>query len=454
MNDYFNTNNSDNINNSNNDGYGSWRMADDGYNQVYPTPKLHEPEKKKKGRFKKFLLFTLAALAFGVISGLGFSAYHYFFLGGRDYMNADVNDETEDMGLPQNSNLIEVADNSLYADTKIDGIVSDVSDIANKVMPAIVSINSTDITTTYDIFFGRKYDNEEVGSGSGIIIGQSDSAILIVTNNHVVSGAVKIEITFADESKAEAKVRGANPGSDLAVLEVAIDDLSEDTLNSIKVARLGDSDSLKAGEMVIAIGNALGYGQSVTVGYISALNREIEVEGIKMNLLQTDAAINPGNSGGALININGEVIGINSVKFADTKVEGMGYAIPITDAIPMINLLMNNKVQKVSDMGFLGINVQTAQNVTEDLSKQFNMPVGIYINDVVEDSPAEKAGLKSGHIIVGIDDIKIETIDDLLNVLEYSRPGDEIVLKVKERQDGKYVEKEINVTLGKRPKEG
>lgn len=234
-------------------------------------------------------------------------------------------------------------------------------------------------------------------------------------------------------------------------MEVAINDLSEETLNKIKVARLGDSKSLKAGEMVIAIGNALGYGQSVTVGYVSALDREIEVQGIKMNLLQTDAAINPGNSGGALININGEVIGINSVKFADTKVEGMGYAIPITDAIPMINLLMNNKVMEVAEMGFLGINVETAQNVTKDLSEQFNMPIGIFINDVVENSPAEKAGLRSGHIIVAFDDLKVETVEDLLNILTYSRPGDEAVIKIKELQNGEYVEKELNVVLSERP---
>ena len=170
-----------------------------------------------------------------------------------------------------------------------------------------------------------------------------------------------------------------------------------------------------------------------------------------MKLLQTDAAINPGNSGGALININGEVIGINSVKFEDILVEGMGYAIPISDAIPMINLLMNNKVQEVAEMGFLGINLESAQDVTKDLAEQFNMPMGIYINDVIKDSPAEKAGLKSGHIIVGYDDLKIETIDDLINILTYSRPGDEITLKVKERQDGEYVDKELNIVLGERP---
>ncbi|HPU62581.1 MAG TPA: trypsin-like peptidase domain-containing protein [Mobilitalea sp.] len=453
MNDNYNNDNYNNdnynINNPYNNQHVNWRMAEDSPNRIYPTPEVKDEGKKKKGRFGRFIRLTAAALIFGIIAGIAVTGYHYFFLGGRDYMKTDKqeNDEIED------SNLSESSDNDMviYTDSKIDGIISDVSDIVDKVMPSIVSINATDIITSYDIFFGRRFNEPVVGSGSGIIIGQSDSHILIVTNNHVVNEAEKIEIVFADDSKAEASIKGTDSRSDLAVLEVAIEDLSEETLNSIKVARLGNSNNLKAGEMVIAIGNALGYGQSVTVGYISALERELNVQGLKMKLIQTDAAINPGNSGGALLNIYGEVIGINSVKLADTNVEGMGYAIPISDAIPMINLLMNNKALEVSEMGFFGINVETAQNVTEDLSKIYNIPVGIFINDVVEDSPAEKAGLKPGHIIVGFDDIKIETIDDLLNVLTYSRPGDEVVLKIKELNNGQYVEKELNVVLGKRP---
>ena len=274
---------------------------------------------------------------------------------------------------------------------------------------------------------------------------------MIVTNNHVVDNAEEIKVEFIDEYKANAVIKGADAGSDLALLEVSIGDLPEDTLNAIKVARLGDSDKLKAGEMVIAIGNALGYGQSVTVGYVSALNREITNQGVTLKLIQTDAAINPGNSGGALINISGEVVGINSLKFAGTRIEGMGYAIPISDAIPMINLLMNNKASKVTEMGFLGINAETARNVTRDISAQFNMPVGIYINDVIQDSPAEEAGLKPGHIIVRFNNIKVETIDDLINILSYSKPGDEIVLGIMELQNGEYVEKSLNVTLVKRP---
>lgn len=420
-------------------------------NPIYPTPQLKEEPKKKKSYFVKFIKFTVVALAFGLIAGAGASGYHYFFQGGRD--NNDTNIIVEDTSQLEEDDLIELSDEKtvLYANTKTEGIITDVSDIVEKVIPSIVSINSTDILTQYDMFFGREFNKPVVGAGSGIIIGQSDNSLLIVTNNHVVENAEEIEVVFVDDSKVKATIKGADSGSDLAVLEIDIDEISKDTQNAIKVARLGDSDMLKAGEMVIAIGNALGYGQSVTVGYVSALDREIVNQGISMNLLQTDAAINPGNSGGALLNTSGEVIGINSMKFADTTVEGMGYAIPISDAIPMINLLMSNQVLEVNEMGFLGINVETAQNVTADLSYQFSMPIGIYINEIVEDSPATIAGLKPGHIIYGFNNLSVETIDELVKMLSYSRPGEEVSIKIKELQDGEYVEKELKAILSERP---
>ena len=418
------------------------------YENVHtPQPKERGQKKKKKGLFLRVLGFMAAALAFGVISGAAASGYHYIFKYNKD--NIIVADDKD--GDSEDASIIELTDEDLAQPVNIEGIITDVSDVVEKVMPSIVSITSTDIITRYDIFFGRKFNQQVEGSGSGIIIGQSDSSILIVTNNHVVDNAEEIKVEFIDEYKANAVIKGADAGSDLALLEVSIGDLPEDTLNAIKVARLGDSDKLKAGEMVIAIGNALGYGQSVTVGYVSALNREITNQGVTLKLIQTDAAINPGNSGGALINISGEVVGINSLKFAGTRIEGMGYAIPISDAIPMINLLMNNKASKVTEMGFLGINAETARNVTRDISAQFNMPFGIYINDVIQDSPAEEAGLKPGHIIVRFNNIKVETIDDLINILSYSKPGDEIVLGIMELQNGEYVEKSLNVTLVKRP---
>lgn len=433
-----------------NDNMYNNNLINETYNN--PAPELKEnPPKKKKRFFLRFLGLIAAALLFGIVAGAAASGYHYLFR--NDKSNNDIvviDDEERSL---EDGAVIELSEDDSIAATnaKIEGIITDVSDVVEKVMPSIVSISSTDIMTQYDMFFGGQYSQPVEGSGSGIIIGQSDSSILIVTNNHVVDGAEEIKVEFVDDNKVDAVIKGADSRSDLAVLEVAIEDLSKDTLNAIKVARLGDSEKLKAGEMAIAIGNALGYGQSVTVGYVSALNREVTNQGITMDLIQTDAAINPGNSGGALININGEVIGINSLKFADTSVEGMGYAIPISDAIPMINLLMSNKALEVTEMGFLGINVQTAKNVTSDLSMQFNMPIGVFVNDIVEGSPAEKAELKSGNIIVGINDVKIETVDELLNVLTYSRPGEEIILRIKELQNGKYIDKELKVTLSERP---
>ncbi|NLJ96878.1 MAG: trypsin-like serine protease [Clostridiales bacterium] len=450
-----NDQNLNNMNNRTDNQYDNWSMEVDNSHQLYPTPQLSNQPKKKKRPISKILGFVAAALVFGIIAGAGTSAYHYFFQGGRERSLAiNINedkDESKDETIQLENDGDTVA-NTIPTTTQTHGIITDVSDIVDKVMPSIVTINSTNIITQYDIFFGRSFSQPVAGSGSGIIIGQSESSILVVTNNHVVEDAEEIEIVFSDESTASATIKGSDVRSDLAVLEIDMKDISKDTLDTIRVARLGNSGDLKSGQMVIAIGNALGYGQSVTVGYVSALDREIQLEnGITMKLIQTDAAINPGNSGGALLNINGEVIGINSLKFASEKVEGMGYAIPISDAIPMINLLMNDQALEVAEMGFMGINVETAQNVTKALSAQFNMPVGVYINDIIEDSPAETAGLRNGHIIVGYNDIKIETIDDLLNVLTYSRPGDEVLLKVKELREGEYVDKEIKLVLGKRP---
>lgn len=456
-----NLNNSKDLNNNSDNQYNTCHMADDNNHQLYPTPQLNNAPRKKKKRFSRLVGFVVAAFAFGIIAGAGASGYHYFFQGGRerseviafengkDQVNDEVIQKDEAIQLENNDDL---AADTIPTTTKTEGIITDVSDIVEKVMPSIVTINSTNIITQYDIFFGRSFSEPVKGSGSGIIIGQNESSILVVTNNHVVEASEEIEIVFSDDSSAPATIKGSDARSDLAVLEIDMKDIPKYTLDIIKVARLGNSGNLKYGQMVIAIGNALGYGQSVTVGYVSALDREVQLEnGITMKLIQTDAAINPGNSGGALLNINGEVIGINSLKFASEKVEGMGYAIPISDAIPMINLLMNEQALEVTEMGFLGINVETAQNVTETLAAQFNMPIGVFINDIVEESPAEAAGLRNGHIIVGYNDIKIETIDDILNILTYSRPGDQITLKVKELNEGKYIDKELKLVLGTRP---
>ena len=401
---------------------------------------------KKKYRFLKAIGFTAAALLFGVLVGAGVHGYNYIT---RPDDTAIVEDDTK-------INVIDIVEkdgtgdiSTLPAKVSKDEVVTDVSDVVENVMPSIVAINSTGVYTDYD-FLGRQFNQPMEGSGSGIIIGQNGSEILIVTNNHVIDGSNHVEIVFSDDSTADAVVKGAESKSDLAVLSVDLDDLTEETHDTIRVATLGNSGEVKPGQMAIAIGNALGYGQSVTVGYISAVDRNVNIENYNMTLIQTDAAINPGNSGGALINIDGEVIGINSVKYASEAVEGMGYAIPITDALPMINELVNRVEIKSGEQGFLGIFIDSAIDVNELYAERFNMPIGVYVNDVVSDSPAEKAGLKQGHIITGVDNQKIETIEELLDILSYRKAGDKINLAISELENGAYIEKTLETVLGKK----
>ncbi len=429
---------------TNNQGFGA-----NNYGQtLHPTPE-EKKEKRRKGRkgLAKAAKLTAAALIFGILAGGAFQAYYYLA------WPADSK-----QSLTDNGNKIEVTEVTQNADQNgtiptsdaaTQGVVTDVSDVVAKVMPSIVAINSTVKQTTTD-FFGQQYEQQGESSGSGIIIAQNNSKLLIVTNNHVINGATSIEILFSNEKKATATVKGSDANTDLAVLSVDMSQLDQDTTAAIKVATLGDSSTMVPGEMVVAIGNALGYGQSVTVGYVSAVNREVTIEDQKMTLLQTDAAINPGNSGGALINTKGEVIGINSVKFASQEVEGMGYAIPITNAVPMINELMNREVVAASEQGFLGIDTSTAQEVTDAYAQRFNMPIGIYVNDVVKGSPAEKAGLMQGDIITGMDGVKVETIEDLKNALQYKKAGQDVKLTVQVIEGGAYTEKTLNVTLGEK----
>ena len=413
-----------------------------------PTANANAKAKQKKSKktkgFKGAVLLATAAIVFGIISGAAFQGYIYLTKS-KNESNIEISKDNDSVQITE-SNV-----DPTVVPTKVssDEVITDVSDVVSNVMPSIVAINSSAVYTRHD-FWGRKFNEPVEGSGSGIIIGQNGTEILIVTNNHVIEGAQNVEIVFSDETTAQAVVKGAEAKSDLAVLSVSLKDLTKDTLDTIKVATLGNSDEVQAGQMAIAIGNALGYGQSVTVGYISAVNRDVAIDNTTMTLIQTDAAINPGNSGGALLNAAGEVIGINSVKYASQNVEGMGYAIPISNAIPMINELMNRELIKESEQGFLGVYLNTAQNVTELYAERFNMPIGVYIDQVVEDSPAALAGLKQGHIIVGIDSHKIETIEDLLNILSYRRAGDTIDLIICELENGEYVEKNLKVTLGKK----
>ena len=401
--------------------------------------------KPKKRRFLGVVKITAAAIAFGLIAGAAFQGY-YMLAWPEDSKPGLSSDEDSNIRIKE-VNQETTKDTITTAESETDTVVTDVSEVVKSVMPSIVAINSKATFTTQD-FFGREFSQESEGSGSGIIVAQNGTELLIVTNNHVVEGATAIEIVFSDETKAAATIKGAEANADLAVLTVDINSLSEETASTIKVATLGNSADMDPGEMVIAIGNALGYGQSVTVGYVSAVDREVTLQDQTMTLLQTDAAINPGNSGGALINTSGQVIGINSVKFASEDVEGMGYAIPISDAVPMINELMNREVVAAEEQGFLGIDSSTAQEVNEIYAERFNMPIGVYINDVVEGSPAEAAGLMQGDIITGLDGSKIEKIEDLKNALSYKKAGQTVQLTIQVLDGGAYIEKALEVVLG------
>ncbi len=422
-------------------------------NQFVNTAPMKVKKKGSRGArfFKRSVAFVSAAALFGVIAGACFQGVTYFMdrqpKSNQSSVALQPLDEFEDYdnvdhdNTSQNGTVVQTNSNATV-------VATDVSDVVANVMPAIVSINSTTTMTEYD-FFGRKFENEVSGSGSGIIIGQSDDELLIATNNHVIEGAKAIEIVFADDTKALATIRGAEPNFDLAVVTVKMEDITKETQNSIRIATLGDSDLVKTGEMAIAIGNALGYGQSVTVGYISALDREVKTENTTLNLIQTDAAINPGNSGGALINAHGEIIGINSVKYASTEVEGIGYAIPISEAIPIINELMNREDLAEDEMGYLGI---TGKNIDASFATAFNMPTGISVYEVGEGSAAQAAGIKKGDIIVGMNGKKIETMQDLQRTLSYTRGGTKVTINLKVLDNGEYIEKDVEVTLGFRNK--
>lgn len=325
------------------------------------------------------------------------------------------------------------------------GVSDSVANVAENVVPSIVSITTTATETVSD-YFGRTYSEDVQGSGSGIIVGQNSNEVLIATNNHVISGdGASVEVTFQDGKSVKGSVKGADSSADLAVVSVKFADIADETKKEIKVISLGDSDKTKVGEVAIAIGNALGYGQSVTVGHISALGRELAVEDSSMTLMQTDAAINPGNSGGALLNAKGQLIGINSAKTAITGVEGMGYAIPISDALPIIQDLMEGKNSSVSNSAYLGI---VGQNITKSNSSRFNIPEGVYVTEIAKGSPAEKAGIRVGMVIVGLDGKEIKTTDDLMKVLNSLRSGDMVTINVAVNNGGTYKTSELTVTMG------
>lgn len=330
---------------------------------------------------------------------------------------------------------------------------TDVSQVVEEAMPAVVAVASTAVYQMPDFgfgwFFGGGSQSYEVpSSGSGIIIGENDTELLIVTNNHVVQDTVSLKITFVDDTAVDAAVKGTDTDTDLAVISVPLDKIPQETKEKIAVARLGDSDGLKVGQGVIAIGNALGYGQSVTVGYVSALNREIKTsDGNTRVLLQTDAAINPGNSGGALLNMKGEVIGINAAKYSSTEVEGIGYAIPVSGVQDILDELMNRKTRsEVAEekRGYLGIQGTT---VDEDAAAAFGMPKGVYVYKILKDGAAADSQLREKDIITKLDGMTVKSMQELQKFLKGYEAGETIELLVQRQEDGQYKEIQIPVTL-------
>lgn len=408
------------------------------------------PAKKSGGKVQKFLLSISLGLLFGIFAGIGF----YGVQKGVETTQATTETtsvESSEAAAEESAESAATIQQTtgtqiIYADSS-----TSVTDIIDQVMPAMVSIVNQ-YTETVDSYWGQSYTQEAESSGSGIIVGQTDDELLIVTNQHVVADADTLVVTLCDGTEVSAKTKGSDSDMDLAVIAIDLEDMTEDSLSAITVATLGDSDSLQMGDQVIAIGNALGYGQSATVGYISALNREITLDdGSTRTYIQTDAAINPGNSGGALLNMAGEVIGINSAKIGGTSIEGMGYAIPITSATPIIAELMERQTRDKVDedeMGYIGINYQ---DVTSQLSQYYGLPEGVYVTNVYEGSGAEAAGIMKGDIITNFDGNSISSYSDLQKVMQYYKVGDTVTIKVQRPQNGEYVEVELSLTLGEKP---
>lgn len=435
------------------------------YGNTYPNDFGQAEQKKKKkskgGYFKKALLFSSLGLLFGICAGIGLYAVEASS-GMLNRNNTQQPKEAISRQIEENRDTEKkedaaASDSVTYSegDTEIEktqtvyAVVSDVSDVVSAVMPAVVSISNT-YTETLS-YFGQAMTNEAVASGSGIIVGKNDTELLIVTNYHVIQDADALSVQFTENSEAEASVKGTDADMDLAVIAVPLDNIPNSAMNQIAIATLGDSDDLKVGEPAIAIGNALGYGQSVTTGVISALNRDMELsDGSNGTFIQTDAAINPGNSGGALLNIKGEVIGINSNKIGGSVIEGMGYAIPISAASPIIaDLMLRETKNKVAEeeRGFLGI---SGISVTNDVSSTYGMPEGVYIAQVYEGTAAAAAGLQKGDIITAFDGAKVSSMDELQRLLEYYAKGDTVDITVMTVGTGGYHSRTVSITLGNR----
>ena len=402
------------------------------------TPKTPH---NKRTFWKKGVAVVASAAVFGGVAGGAF----YGIAGNQiKKLDALMNTTTE----AASTTSAPTTESLSLTSTASVGNGMDVSTIAQNVMPSVVAINISAIVEQQGMFgYTQQYEAE--GSGSGIIIGENDSELLMVTNNHVVSDATTVNVTFADGESYEAQVKSTDSDTDLAIVVVKLSDIKESTMNQIKIATIGDSDSLKVGEQVVAIGNALGYGQSVTTGIVSAKDRTNSTN--TTPLIQTDAAINPGNSGGALLNMKGEVIGINSSKYSDTTVEGMGYAIPITAVQDRLDDLMNRQTrEKVSEeeKGYLGISCQT---VSSDVSEAYGIPAGVLVAEVQSGSAAEKAGIKKNYVITKIDGQSISSAEELTEKLNYYKSGETVPITYEYMKNNEYTEKTVDVTLMDNP---
>ena len=399
-------------------------------------------ERKKSKVGRAFGLVTSAAVFGLVAGGVMFGVNNV----ASSYVGTNTKTKADDITIGSQDNA--KSESTAAPATNLSSM--DVSTIVDKAMPSVVSIYGKEEVTQNSFFGPQSYEAQS--SGSGIIVGKTDSELLIVTNNHVIADTTSLEVEFSDGKKASASVKGGDSDNDVAVVAVKLSDMGEDTLSRISIANIGDSDNVKVGQGVVAIGNALGYGQSVTVGYISALNREVKTEGgTSRNLLQTDAAINPGNSGGALLNMQGQVIGINSAKYSDTAVEGMGYAIPISTVKDLIKELSSKETRTVvaqENQGYLGIQ---GKDIDEEMAKAYDMPQGIYVYKVVEGGAAASSDLKAKDIITKFDGQSVRSMEELKNMLTYYESGRKVDLTVQRLDDsGKYVEKTVSITLGKR----
>ena len=395
------------------------------------------PKPKKNRKVPKPVKLVCAGVAFGLVASVTFQTGNY--VGTKVFGTTTTNGKT--------AKTAQTVDGAKLTTSSSSTGTSDVATIAKNAMPSIVSITNMSVQEVQS-FFGGTQQQESTSVGSGIIIGQTDSELLILTNNHVVEGNEKLTVSCVDNESVEANVKGTDSTKDLAVVAVKISDVKDSTMDEIAVATMGDSSKLEVGEQVVAIGNALGYGQSVTSGIVSATERTLDgYEG--GTLIQTDAAINPGNSGGALLNSNGEVIGINTAKVATDSVEGMGYAIPISDASDTIQNLMNQETKtKVSEaeQGYLGIQ---GVDVSDESAKMYNMPTGVYISDVVKNGGAQQAGLTKGSVITGLEGTTISDMNSLKEQLQYYRVGDKVKVTVQvPGNNGEYTEKTVEVTLG------